>query len=275
MFSRLLSSLLLLVVFTPLELRSQEVGLQLYSLRNQFENDVPATFTLIKNWGITKIEGGAVTYGVSEERFKGLLQEHGLEVVSIGASYQELKKDPRIALDRAKGFGTRFVMCPWIPHGKRFTLKDAKKAVGVFNAAGQVLATAGITLLYHPHGYEFEAHAGGTVFDFMARSAQYFAFELDIFWARHAGVDPLDLLKAYPGQFKTLHLKDMRKGAVGDGTGRQDVEDSVALGTGSLAVAEIVKLARKQGVVYLFLEDESSAVLTQIPKSLAFLETID
>ncbi|NNE77359.1 MAG: sugar phosphate isomerase/epimerase, partial [Pricia sp.] len=34
---------------------AQEVGLQLYSLRNQFKEDVPGTLKIINDWGISKI----------------------------------------------------------------------------------------------------------------------------------------------------------------------------------------------------------------------------
>ena len=38
--------------------QAQEVGLQLYSLRDQFKVDVSNTLGLIEEWGITNIEGG-------------------------------------------------------------------------------------------------------------------------------------------------------------------------------------------------------------------------
>ena len=48
--------------------QAQEVGLQLYSLRNQFKMDVSNTLGLINEWGITKIEGGE-TYDMPLEDF--------------------------------------------------------------------------------------------------------------------------------------------------------------------------------------------------------------
>ena len=36
---------------------AQEIGLQLYSLRNQFKTDVPGTLAKIKTWNIKEIEG--------------------------------------------------------------------------------------------------------------------------------------------------------------------------------------------------------------------------
>ena len=58
---------IVLAVFTfvvlSAPLRAQEIGLQLYSLRNEFKTEVPGTLALVKGWGIREIEGGG-TYGL-------------------------------------------------------------------------------------------------------------------------------------------------------------------------------------------------------------------
>ena len=38
---------------------SQEIGLQLWSLRNQFEIDVEKSLSIINSWGIKYVEGGS------------------------------------------------------------------------------------------------------------------------------------------------------------------------------------------------------------------------
>jgi len=53
---------------------AQEVGIQLYSLRNQFKSDIPGTLQLINSWGITKVEGGD-SYGMPLDEFKALLKK--------------------------------------------------------------------------------------------------------------------------------------------------------------------------------------------------------
>ncbi|RNC92688.1 MAG: sugar phosphate isomerase/epimerase [Allomuricauda sp.] len=251
---------------------AQEVGIQLYSLRNQFKNDVPSTLQLIKSWGIDKIEGGENTYGLSEKRFIKLLDETGLDVVSVGTNLDELRKNPQKTIDRAKAFGAQYAMCPWIPHnGNDFTIEDVKNATRIFNAAGKLLKEAGVQLVYHPHGYEFRPYEEGTLFDYMAKNAEHFAFEMDIYWVAHGGEDPLRLFKSYPGKFPLMHLKDMKKGVPGNDSGHDDVENNVVLGEGQLEMKAILQEAKKQGVQYMFIEDESSRVVTQVPKSLVFI----
>lgn len=253
---------------------AQEVGLQLYSLRNQFKKDVENTLKLVSDWDITYLEGGD-SYGMDQADFIALLRKYKLVMVSIGASYEDLAGDPKAVVQKAKDYGASYVMCPWIPHkGNTFTINDVKKAVALFNTSGKILENHGLTLVYHPHGYEFRPYAEGTLFDYMAQNAEYFKFELDVYWAAHGGEDPVGLMERYPEKFVLMHIKDMKKGILGNNSGLEDVDTNVVLGTGSLNMPAIVKKAGELGIGYMFIEDESSRVISQIPKSLAYLKNL-
>ena len=140
--------ILLSLPFFQTDLFAQEFGLQLYSLRNQFKNDIEKSLKTIADWGIHTIEGGD-TYGMEETEFRGLLEKYELNPVSIGADYDELRKNPEAVAEKAIRYGARFVMCAWIPHdGNRFDIENTKAAVKVFNEAGAVLKKEGITLAY-------------------------------------------------------------------------------------------------------------------------------
>lgn len=255
-------------------LTAQEFGLQLYSLRNQFNNNIEETLKTISNWGINTIEGGD-TYGMDEAEFRALLTKYELNPISIGVDYEELRDNPKEVVEKALRYGARFVMCAWIPHdGNRFDIQNTKAAVEVFNKAGALLKRAGITLAYHAHGYEFRPHEYGTLFDYMAKHAENFSLEMDVFWITHGGANPLALLEKYPDFVVMLHLKDMEKGVVGNNTGSENVETNVVLGQGQIDIQGIVRKAYQQGVRYMFIEDESSRVESQVPKSLAYLKSI-
>ena len=264
--------LIAIVLFGTTNVLAQEVGLQLYSLRNQFKEDIPSTLKLINDWGITVLEGGD-SYGMPEEEFKGLLAKNNLKVVSVGAGFNDLANAPEEVVKKAKSYGATYVMCAWIPHdGNNFDISDTQKAVEVFNRAGKILRDNGIKLAYHAHGFEFRPYKDGTLFDYMAQNAKYFDFEMDVYWVHHGGEDPLKLLKKYPSKFILLHLKDMEKGTKKDNTGHADVETNVVLGTGEVDIAGVVAEAKKLGIKYMFIEDECSRVVEQVPKSLRYLE---
>jgi sugar phosphate isomerase/epimerase len=267
---------LIFVVFSRPVNAQTEIGLQLYSLRNEFKTDVPGTLQLVNSWGIREIEGGG-TYDLPLEDYKKLLKKNNLKMISVGADYNQLKDNPQSAIDEAKAFGAKYVVCFWIPHdGDNFTLENMNDAVSVFNKAGKLLHENGLTLCYHPHGFEFRPYQEGTLFDHLVKQTdpRYLNFEMDVFWVKHPGQDPVALLKKYPKRFLLMHLKDRQHGTEGNQNGRADVETNVVLGTGDVGIAEIMKEAKKAGVKHYFIEDESSHSVTQIPKSLTFLKRL-
>jgi len=267
---------LLLSVATITSATAQQIGLQLYSLRNEIPKDVAGSLALIKSWGIQEIEGGG-TYNLTMEEFKALCKTNNLKMVSIGAGFEELEKDPAAVAAKAKEFGAKYVMCAWIPHsGDDFTLANTEKAIAVFTSAGKVLKEQGISLCYHIHGYEFRPYEGGTLFDLMVNKLdpKYVNFEMDVFWVKHPGQDPVALLTKYPGRFPLMHLKDRRLGTPDGQGGHADDDTNVVLGTGDVGIAAIMKVARKLGVKHFFIEDESSHAVEQIPMSLTFLKSL-
>ncbi|MCC5936070.1 MAG: sugar phosphate isomerase/epimerase [Lunatimonas sp.] len=273
--SRLISFLLIyLISGLSLMVSAQEIALQLYSLRNQMKLDVERYHEIIDQWGIRYIEGGG-TYGMSDEDYRSLLERNGLQMVSIGGSFEEMRDNPEAVIERAKEFGAKYIVTFWIPHTSgQFGIEEARNAVEVFNAAGKLARDAGLTFCYHPHGYEFKAYGDGTLFDFMIGSARDFDFQMDVFWVQMGGGDPLELLKKHPSKFPMLHMKDRKTGTPGTTDGTGDVETNVVLGTGDIDIAGIIRQAKKNGVEYLIIEDESSRSVSQIPQSVYFINQI-
>jgi len=250
------------------------VGLQLYSFRNQFAKDVPGTMAKVREMGFREVEL-AGTYGLSNAEFKKLLDQNGLKAVSMGAGFEQLENGVPKIINDAKAFGVKYVMCAWIPHqGDTFTLNDANVAVEVFNTAGKLMAEHGLKFCYHIHGYEFQKMPdGNTYFDYLAKNLnpKYANFQLDVFWAKMPGEDPVALLKKYPKRFLLSHLKDRKPGTPGTQTGHADVETNVTLGQGDIGISAFMKAARKAGIRHHFIEDESSRSMEQMLPSIAFL----
>jgi sugar phosphate isomerase/epimerase len=275
----LLAILLLLVVLAPAQkLYTYPIGVQTYTFRNHFPKGVEKTLDLMKEMGFTEIEGGAPA-GVTITDFKKMCDQRNFSIPSTGADFGELVKDPMAIVERAKILGSKFVMCAWIPHTRNeFSLEDAKNAINVFNTAGKILKENGLTLCYHDHGYEFHPFEDGTLLDYMIKNTdpKYVSFEMDVLWTMHGGgADmPITLLKKYPGRFKLMHVKDLKKGVVGDLSGGTPAENDVAVGEGQGNWKEIIKLAKKNGVVHCFIEDESNIEVQNIPLSIAYLKKL-
>lgn len=270
------SIITMIIMLLSFHLFSQEIGLELYSLRNQFKKDVPGTLAKIKSWNIKELEGGG-TYGLSREEFKNLLKENDLKMVSVSVDFKDLT-DPQHAIDEAKAFGAKYIVCFWIPHNNdEFNIDDAKKAVQNFNTAGKIIHDNGLSFCYHTHGYEFRPYNRGTLFDYIVNHTdpKYVNFEMDVYWVKHPGQDPVALLKKYPKRFPLLHLKDREKNTHGNQNGNADEETNVVLGKGDVGIDAIMKEAKKIGVKHYFIEDESSRSEEQIPQSLSYLHHLN
>lgn len=274
--------LILIYVFSLLvqEGTAQEIGLQMGSLRKMAAQGVPATLAKAKELGIREIEAG-LPRGMTLEEYQKLLNANGLKVIATGASFERLANADSIpkVITNAKGLGAQFVLCYWIPHdGDDFTFADMQKAVDVFNTAGKTLKENGLTLSYHAHGYEFREYkeGTGTLFEYMMDNTnpEYVTYQMDVFWMKNPGQDPVALLKKYPTRWKSLHLKDRKIGTQNNLNGRQDVETNVVLGTGDVGIAEAIKTAMQLGIKHYFIEDESSRALEQVPLSIEYLKSL-
>lgn len=71
-----------------------------------------------------------------------------------------------------------------------------------------------------------------------------------------------------------MHVKDLRKGIVGDFSGSTPIENDMALGTGQINIAAVIKAAKKSAIQYYYIEDESNDVNIQVPQSLAYLKSL-
>jgi sugar phosphate isomerase/epimerase len=251
------------------------IGVQAYTYRNSFPINPAATLDTIKSLGITEMEGPNPK-NIAPEEFKKMLDERGISMPSMGADYGAVTKDPEPFIKLAKLFGCKYIMVAWIPHGKTFTIDDAKKAVDDFNQAGKILSENGITLCYHDHGYEFGPYEDGTLFDYIVKNTdpKYVSFEMDMLWTFHGGADPVKLLYKYKGRWKLMHLKDIRKGVANDLTGGTDTKNDVALGTGQINIPEVLKAAKAVGIKHYFIEDESPNHAEQIPVTIAYLKSL-
>lgn len=251
-------------------------GLQLYSLRDQFAKDVPGTLDKVRDFGFKNVEL-AGTYGLPPEQFKAMLDARELRAVAGHFPFDRFRKDVTGIVREAKLLGLEYIGCAWIDHQDPFEEKTCRAAIEVFNNAGAALARHGLKFFYHTHGYEFQPHGKGTLFDLMVTETdpQHVSYEMDVFWIVHAGQNPVKLFKKYPQRWQLTHLKGMKESTpTGLLTGHSDVTNDVPLGTGKIDYPPILRAAKRAGVKWHFLEDESPSVEQQLPVSLRYLKTV-
>ena len=100
---------------------------------------------------------------------------------------------------------------------------------------------------YHNHNFEFEETDGRIPYDILLNEteADLVDMELDLYWIRNAGVDPVPYFENHPGRFSMLHVKDM------DEFGRM-----AEVGRGEINFAEIFSHADTAGFKHFFIEHD-------------------
>ena len=254
----------------------RQPGVVSFTYRKYFEKDVPSTLDIIRGNGITDIEFSNL-FGKTAADLRKMIDEKGIYCSSFGVGYDDLLNKTEEVAKNAQTLGAKYVRVAGIPHKAAFTLEEAQKAVDDFNRLGKILKEQyGLSFIYHNHGFEFQPYKDGTLYDYIVTNTdpKYVSFELDILWAFFPGQDPAALLNKYGGRYRTMHLKDLRKGIAGNLSGGTSGENDVALGAGQIDLPAVLKAAKKAGVEHYYIEDESSNVMEQVPLSIAYLKSL-
>jgi sugar phosphate isomerase/epimerase len=254
----------------------QKPGMVSYTYRKYFEKDVPSTLDIIRANGVTDIEFSNL-FGKTAAELRKMLDERGLYCSSFGVGYGDLVNKTAEVAQNARTLGAKYVRVAGIPHKAAFTLEEAQQAVDDFNKFGKILKDQyGLGFIYHNHGFEFQPYKDGTLYDYIVTSTdpKYVSFEIDILWAFFPGQDPAAMISKYGNRYKTMHLKDLRKGITGNLSGGTSGENDVALGTGQINLPAVLKAAKKAGLEHYYIEDESSNVMEQVPQSITYLKSL-
>nr|WP_048876729.1 sugar phosphate isomerase/epimerase [Saccharomonospora saliphila] len=148
-------------------------------------------------------------YGHSPERFRAMLDRAGLRAVLTHSSLEAMRGDWRAELDTAHVLGVESIVVPWLPESL-VTADGYRRLADEFSEAGRAARESGLRFLYHNHDFDFRTVDGQVLYDLLLERTdpREVNFELDLYWAVHAGYDPVDYFVRYPGRFPVLHVKD-------------------------------------------------------------------
>jgi len=248
------------------------IGLQLYTVRDQLQNDFDGTLAKIAQIGYKNMEFAGY-YNHTPEQVRALLDKLGLVSTSSHIAGQLMTQDAAAQIKAAKTIGQNYITIPSYNFGKE-GVEGWKKAAAQFNAWGKMCNDAGLKLAYHNHNFEFAALEGGpTGYDVLQHETDpaLVAFELDLYWAAFAGQDPLALFAKYPGRFAMWHVKDL---ILTNGT-----KGMSPVGGGTLNFKSYFADRKQAGMKHFFVEHDSAAQypggsLASIQASYTYLKQI-
>lgn len=280
-------SLLPSVYFREQNAYIDQIGLQLYTVRDQMANDRAATLKAVKAAGYSQVEGGnPLEYDEMLPMIKdaGLYSQSSFFTPAYITENWDLHggapahTDPEVLIEAAQKYGLKYLIFGYLNKAERETLDQYKTYAERLNRMGEKCEQAGIHLCYHNHSFEFGPIDGKIPFDVLIEEFDpaNIQFELDIFWASLGGHAPEKLMKKMKGKIRLLHLKDKLGGVADEYDEGQVPKDAFQeLGDGVVDIRKVLKLAPKVGVEQCFVEqDQSPDPLKSIAQSTAYLRQI-
>lgn len=259
------------------------IGIQLYTLRNQLKADTTATIKAVADAGYKQVEPYGFP-GAAADMIKAA-KDHGLAVNSSHFDWESVTNPDKEGvapfeeiLSSAKEAGLTHLVIPYLHADKRETLDGYKLIAERCNFAAVKAKAAGIQLSYHNHAFEFEPKGdeGQTGFDvLMSEFADEMKFEVDVFWVQVGGVEIVPLLEKLDGRVAQLHLKDLKKEIELPSFGKLPEDAFKELGNGQIAIEPIIEVAAKIGVDHCHVEqDQSPDPIASVTQSLNYLGTL-
>jgi sugar phosphate isomerase/epimerase len=254
------------------------IGLQMYTLRNEVAKDAAATVRAVAEAGYRQVE---LYRSAQTDEMIRAAKDCGLAVHSmhfdwntVVAPKDEAMGDFRKVVDDAKGHGLSHLVIPYLDESQRRTLDDYRKVAERCNRAAVLARAAGMQLSYHHHAFEFEPMEGGRHgFEILSTEfAPEMMFELDVFWVKAAGFEPVELMECLKGRVSQVHLKDMKAGVSLPMYTGMPADGFKELGNGIIPMEPILKRAAEIGVVHCHVEqDQSPDPLASVRQSVQYL----
>ena len=259
----------------------KNIGIQLYTLRNQIKADTAGTIKAVADAGYKQVE----PYGFpgATDMIKAA-KDNGLKVNSSHFAWESVTAPDKEGvtpfeeiLKGAKDVGLTHLVIPYLHGHNRKTLDDYKRVADLCNKAAAKAKAAGIQLAYHNHNFEFQPMEGGkSGYDiFVSEFSEDMKFELDVFWVKAGGVDPAKLIKKLKGRVSQLHRKDLKKGVELPNYGKLGNDAFKELGNGMIPMGPIIDAAADAGAAHCHVEqDQSPDPIKSIGQSMTHLKSL-
>ncbi len=195
-----------------------QIGLQLYSVRNELQRDYLATLEKVAEIGyknvelITNVTDDGLTFGpnLSPGAHLRELERVGLKALGCHFMPKEGMDWDKVIQSCADTGGTALVIPFWFFNSR----EDVLSLCDTMNRAGELGKKHGVEVYYHNHFQEFQMFDGEVVMDTMLANTEpdLVKFEFDTYWAIRGGQDPITWIQKFGKRCDLLHQKDLPSG---------------------------------------------------------------
>ncbi len=245
----------------------QQVGIQMYTLRDEAEKDFLGTLRKVAAMGYEAVEFAGY-FGVSAKELRETLDEIGLAAPSahVGldfSSLDNLQSALSKEIEYAQEVGLQYIITPGSPVPENPTLEDVTALIPFFEKASELVRAAGMKYGYHNHDFEFKKVNGQAIIDLWLERipAEHMIAEFDLGWVQVGGASPAEYVSRYAGRVPLVHIKDF-------GVDHKETD----LGLGAVDFNSIFEIADQAGILYYLVEQETyaSSSLESAKESLDF-----
>lgn len=218
------------------------IAVQLYSLRDALQTDLPGVLTRLAEIGFVGVEPFG---GQDHAQVAKLCRDLGL---TVGSAHLPAPVGDAQAstLQAAEAYGLKRIIVPWQPQELFETQDGIKQVCDMLNEANKVARANGLELGYHNHWGEVAIVDGRPAYQIMIDQIDPdIFFEVDTYWVKTGGLDPVEVVKGLGSRAPLLHIKDgpavMGESMVAAGEGVMDIPAIVAAGSAEWLIVELDK----------------------------------
>jgi sugar phosphate isomerase/epimerase len=252
----------------PTRRKLNKIGLQLYTVRDRMQADMPGTLAQVAAAGYKEVEFAGY-FGRTPAQVVDLLRQNGLTSPSSHLGLEMMEKDAAGTFATAKAIGNEWAVVPYLAEERRGkTIDDWKRFAAMLNNLGTQAKSSGLRLAYHNHNFEIANVEGSRPLDVLLTNTDpsLVDFEMDLYWVIFGGGQPLDFFNRYPGRFPMVHVKD---------SAGPPENKMVDVGKGTIDFPAIFAESEKAGIKHYFVEhDQPADPIATIRNSAAYLENL-
>jgi sugar phosphate isomerase/epimerase len=225
------------------------LAVQLYTLRDQIAQDFVGTVKQVAQIGYAGVEMAGFGSLKTAVEAKRALDDVGLKIVGTHVGIEALEKDINRAFDEQHALNSPTIIIPWMPEERRADAAGWKRAAQSLSPIGAKCRERGLELCYHHHSFEFQKFNGKTGMDILLENAEpgLVKIELDVYWLKHGGEDPVKFIGRVGGRAPLVHLKDMAAGPE---------RRFAPVGAGTLDFRSILTAMRESGARWAIVEQD-------------------
>jgi len=189
--------------------RTIPIGLQLYSVRQECEKDLPAVLKAVAKMGYQGVEFAGY-YGRNAAELKKLLDENRLKCCGTHIGLNVLEGDElQKTLEFNQTIGNRFLIVSYMGEDRLGAPDKISQTAKLMTEIAAQVKPKGMRVGYHAHGGDFKKIDDQTVWDlFFSAAGPEVCMQMDLGNCIGGGGDPYAALKKFPGRSATIHLKE-------------------------------------------------------------------